>query len=1331
MAPFSASPEALKRAFDEVKPGTEEATVLYEEARYDYDASGLRTLHHRTIVKTLTKAGGEGWSTLESTWAPWEDERPVLRARVISSDGTVREIDPKTVADTPVKNDSGDILSDKRTLLAPLPAVEPGSIIEEEVIERQTRITLETGEVESFFFGFNVPVQRTHVEIHGPESIPFRLKKLLLPDAAVRDEVRNGFREIVIDQGPMQAAEGVPPLLPPDEPRSPHVVFSTGKDWATIAAGYNAVIDRQLQGFNATPYLPKFAPSASREEKTRAIVQKLNREIRYTGIEFAESTVVPHPPSEVIEHKFGDCKDTATLAVAMLRAAGIQAYVALLRSSSGSDIHPELPGLGMFNHAIVYAPGTPDIWLDLTDPDLRIGVISPPNQGRYALIARANTTALIRTPETTAEDNRVVETREFRLPELGRAHITETSETWGTRDRDYRGSFGDRDEKTLRESLKEYIGYAYGDAKITSITAADPEDLSKPYSLRIELDNAQRGIAEQAEAVVAIFPAHATGNLPEFFAEAPNDEKKKEAAEHGPRTQDFSVPTAWTHEFRYRIIAPKGFRAGQLPAATEAQWGPGELSTSYRKESDTEVTAVIRFAMTKRRFTAKEGLALRDGMLELKKREPIMIHFDQVGEANLASGDIRSAIREFTALKEQHPNEALHSLQMARAYLAAGAGEAARAEGRRAVEREPGSASGWAQLAEIYKNDLVGRPMEPGFDYDAAVSAYRKALELDPSDDTSRVNFAILLEYNSAGVRYGPGAKLDESLQEYTKVLDKLDKLGVGRNYPIALFRAGHARELRTYLASKGDDDTTLTLRLCATAMLDGTKAAVEQAPGGAARQRVLASAGQTLLAVRRYDLAADLMEAAAVGAPNPAAVTNLAQILRRSKPLEDIPPGPEPEDAVRTFLFRAGRIDAHTNDWAEPISSFLLESNETVQLKAFQRALRQAMLQSLSGLGADVAFDLANNTIQYSREGTPESGYVVRAVLPGGAENLSFFVDRENGAWRILAAFNDFSGVARRVLALTDEGKIGLARTWLDRVRREVHAGGGDDPLSGEPFAHLWEQGQEGSADKVRTAAAALLADTVKGWKVAASILENVATDGTGSSSEFATMALAQAFVIGRDPKSRPLADQLLKAHPRSATALAMDLQGAFIAGGMREAESVIDANLSRFDQDLDALRAIASTAMVFGDTDRSIALTQKVIDAGQAKAEDFNRIAWSELMASKVTQTTLELSNRGMLLANSASTGLMHTLAAVDAELDREGDARQTILQRMKALGGGEPDDDEWYVFGRIAEQFGLNDAARSMYNKLQRPPNELFVAVSSYGLAQRRLRVLDSTR
>jgi tetratricopeptide (TPR) repeat protein len=1338
---FAGPPEALQQAFAGIEPGTNPVTVLLEEAKYDFDAAGLHTYRYRSIFKVWTKAGAESWAIVQQNWAPWKQERPVVRARVVGADGSVHELDPKTAADSPVRDGDDNVLTDRRMVRVPLPAVQPGSVIEEEIVVRQTALTAGAGAGLSFYFGNSVPVQRTHVEIRVPETLPLRFKTYLLPGTNVSDRKTYGVREVTFDQGPMKPLDETPPLLPPGEARSPHIAFSTAQDWNSLATGYSAIVEKQIKDFKAAPHLPKFAAGATRGTKTAAILEKLNREIRYTGIEFAEASVVPRSPAEVIQRKYGDCKDKSTLAVALLRAAGIDAYVALLFSSSGNDIDPDLPGIDGFNHAIVYVPGSPGLWLDPTDPDLRLSVLSPGNQGRYAMVARPTGGGLIRTPELTAAENQVIETREFDLAELGGAKVVETSELSGTPDRSYRGTFGDKDEKALRESLKSYISNTYGEAKVVRITHGEEPDLGTPFTLKIELENAQRGTTARSEAAVGIFMSAIAERLPAFFREDPKQEEKaekdKDKPAPAPRTQDFYISEPFTYEWRYRIRVPAGFRLRQLPEAKEEKLGPATLTVKFASEGEM-VSGTIRFVMPKRRFSAAEGLALRDAVVELGKRKAMLIYFDQVGEALLASGKVKEALAEFDRLRRLHPKEAAHHLQTARALLAAGAGEAARVEARQAVAMEPASARAQVQLAEVLKHDLVGRSGQQGWDHAGAVAAYRKALELDPSDAETRINLAILLEYNRAAMRYTRGAQLEASVAEYKQVLPKLASFGVAQNYPIVLFQAGMMQALRDHLSSQPDTELNQTLAVCAEAVLKGSKAALDRAgqvSGTEARQKVLANAGQWLISARRYDLAADLVEAGSAGSQNPAALANLIQILRKTKAVDDMSgPAKTPEDAVRILLSRIVKLEAHEKDWSEPLSDLVVEEAKPEDLKTLRREMARARTQlQASGIGLDAGYDLMQSAIQFSHEGSDEDGYVVHMTSPssGGAptaENQVLFVAREHGTYRIVALYGEFSGAARMVLDLANMGKVREAKIWLDRIRREVHAGSGDDPLSGPLFARLWQQGQAADIQAVKSAAAALLTAPNKRIEPIIKILEQGAAGGGAGASGALSAALVEAYLTAKQyAKAEPLATSLLKALPQSPAALSLALRAAYAAGGRSAANAILSANLQRFTQDVEGLRSAATIAMIFGDTERSGALEKQIVDSGRGTANDFNQIAWGDLMAGKVTAATLESANRGMLIANNQSTGLMHTLAAVYAELGKESDARATLLQRMAALKAAEPDDDDWYVFGRIAEQYGLQDAAAGMYRRLARPANELAIPASSYALARKRLQAM----
>src|SRR5438045_5307755 len=94
---------------------------------------------------------------------------------------------------------------------------------------------------------------------------------------------------------------------------------------------------------------------------------------------------------------YGDCKDKAALLVSMLRAAKIPSFLALISTGPGQDVEETLPGMGSFDHAIVYVPGQPALWIDATDDYAHVGQLPRDDQDRLALVIAPETKQLLRT----------------------------------------------------------------------------------------------------------------------------------------------------------------------------------------------------------------------------------------------------------------------------------------------------------------------------------------------------------------------------------------------------------------------------------------------------------------------------------------------------------------------------------------------------------------------------------------------------------------------------------------------------------------------------------------------------------------------------------------------------------------------------------------------------------------------------------------------------------------------------------------------------------------------------------------------------------------------
>ena len=88
-----------------------------------------------------------------------------------------------------------------------------------------------------------------------------------------------------------------------------------------------------------------------------------------------------------------------------------------------------------------------------------------------------------------------------------------------------------------------------------------------------------------------------------------------------------------------------------------------------------------------------------------------------------------------------------------------------------------------------------------------------------------------------------------------------------------------------------------------------------------------------------------------------------------------------------------------------------------------------------------------------------------------------------------------------------------------------------------------------------------------------------------------------------------------------------------------------------------------------------------------------------------------------------------ILHTLACLYAETGQTKDAHDLLLRGMDELNLEEPNDDYWYAFGRIAEQYGERDIAIADYRKLAKPKILSPLPTSTYRLAQMRLKALGA--
>ena len=210
-----------------------------------------------------------------------------------------------------------------------------------------------------------------------------------LPNAKAEESTDNGRRVYRWQLGPIPAAES----LPGDPPASQWmaaVAVSSLPSWDEFAVWFRRI----AQGSDLIDDTVRKTAgelgegAANRVERIRRSFEFVSA-MRYVAIECGVHGFRPRTPAQVLNNRYGDCKDKANLLVALLRCQNIPARFVLLNRGSATDV--SFPSW-QFNHAICFVPRAPeagqpdDLWLDSTDSVTPFGFVPPGDYGRAGLV---------------------------------------------------------------------------------------------------------------------------------------------------------------------------------------------------------------------------------------------------------------------------------------------------------------------------------------------------------------------------------------------------------------------------------------------------------------------------------------------------------------------------------------------------------------------------------------------------------------------------------------------------------------------------------------------------------------------------------------------------------------------------------------------------------------------------------------------------------------------------------------------------------------------------------------------------------------------------------
>jgi predicted transglutaminase-like cysteine proteinase len=581
-----------------------DAVKLYSEINVSVQSEDKIKRTVRVAYKILRPSGrqyGEVFVNFNS-----HEKISNLRGWCIPAQGKDFEAKEKEGAEVSLpKIEGSELVSDVKAKFITIPAADPGNIVGYEYEAEEHPLVLQ----DMWEFQGEVPSRESHYSLQLPAGWGHKSTWLHYPEVKPA-ESGSQLQWAVSDLKAIRPEEDMPPI----QGLAGLMVVSffpqggssskSFTNWQQMGQWY---VDLTNGRSDASPEVKQkvaalTASSPTQLAKMRAIAQFVQHDIRYVAIELGIGGWQPHYAAEVFTHRYGDCKDKATLMRSMLREIGIESYHVPINTERGS-ITPDVPAYQGFDHVIL-AIKLPDGVVDnsltatLQHPKLgRLLFFDPTNeltpfgqiggylQDNYGLLVFSDRGELVKLPHQPAAMNGITRTAKLALEGNGslKGDVTEYrvgdrawSQRWAIRT-----VTNDLDRIKPIENLLAGSLSSYQITKATLINA-DLTDLPFGYKYSFQSDN----YAKNAGNLILVRP-RVMGSKAAAILET------KE-----PRIFpiEFEGPVRDTDLFE--IVLPQGYEIDDIPPAVDADFS----FASYHAKTEVKGN-VIAYTRT---FEVKE-----------------------------------------------------------------------------------------------------------------------------------------------------------------------------------------------------------------------------------------------------------------------------------------------------------------------------------------------------------------------------------------------------------------------------------------------------------------------------------------------------------------------------------------------------------------------------------------------------------------------------------------------------------------------------------------------------------------------------------------------------
>lgn len=409
-------------------PGDTPSVTISKTVACRIRPDGLSSRFQQRIIRILHPDQADDERAITFSYTPSLERATVVDARVVRRDGTVLLASRN---ERPLLPDlEYRMYYDTQIVQLSFPRFEEGDLIDVRwrISDRGPGNQFGEGYFGNMeIMGDDQPVLAARLILDAPPERPLRHKLVNLPAPATeRQETRDNRNITVVTLPPLSGYQGAP-LGPPPTAKVPYTVIGTLGDWNELGRFYAQLLkEPSVPGPDLRDLVQRLVkPEMDRKTKIRTIYDWVIENTRYVALEFGINAVKPYAVNSVLRRRFGDCKDKGTLLAAMLREAGIDARVAMVRTRDRGPIDLEIPTFAAFDHVIVNVPQD-GLWLDGTVMHHGLGEIPPPDRNVPSLVVDTSNGGggvLVTIPEMAPEEDWALRDETIVLNPEGEAQI--------------------------------------------------------------------------------------------------------------------------------------------------------------------------------------------------------------------------------------------------------------------------------------------------------------------------------------------------------------------------------------------------------------------------------------------------------------------------------------------------------------------------------------------------------------------------------------------------------------------------------------------------------------------------------------------------------------------------------------------------------------------------------------------------------------------------------------------------------------------------------------------------------------------------------------------